>query len=198
MNRHTLVGITAAALVGGLLFGVSAQADEIVEAKPTAASAQKQRAIAAERASRSKGARLGEADLEERVAEAKRLEAERKAAEEKARAEARARAAAEKKKAEAAATAKKNKAVKTAPNYASGSTVWDRLAKCESGGNWAINTGNGYYGGLQFSLSSWRGVGGSGYPHQASRAEQIKRGQILQSRGGWGHWPACSKKLGLR
>lgn len=85
-----------------------------------------------------------------------------------------------------------------APNYASGNTVWDRLAACESGGNWAINTGNGYYGGLQFSLSSWRGVGGSGYPHEASREEQIARGQMLQSRGGWGHWPACSAKLGLR
>ena len=80
---------------------------------------------------------------------------------------------------------------------ASGS-VWDRLAACESGGNWSINTGNGYYGGLQFSLSSWRGVGGSGYPHQASKAEQIRRAEILRSSGGWGHWPACSAKLGLR
>lgn len=76
--------------------------------------------------------------------------------------------------------------------------VWDRLAACESGGNWSINTGNGYYGGLQFSLSSWRGVGGSGYPHQASKAEQIRRAEILRSSGGWGHWPACSAKLGLR
>lgn len=83
-------------------------------------------------------------------------------------------------------------------NYADGGTVWDRLAACESGGNWAINTGNGYYGGLQFSLSSWRGVGGSGYPHQASREEQIARGEMLRARGGWGHWPACSAKLGLR
>lgn len=84
-----------------------------------------------------------------------------------------------------------------APAVAGGS-VWDSLAACESGGNWAINTGNGYYGGLQFSLSSWRGVGGSGLPSQASREEQIMRGQMLQSRGGWGHWPACSAKLGLR
>lgn len=85
-----------------------------------------------------------------------------------------------------------------APNYASGNSVWDRLAACESGGNWSINTGNGYYGGLQFSLSSWRGVGGSGYPHQASREEQIRRGEMLRASGGWGHWPACSAKLGLR
>ena len=77
-------------------------------------------------------------------------------------------------------------------------SVWDQLARCASGGNWAINTGNGYYGGLQFSLSSWRGVGGTGYPHQASREEQIARGEMLRARGGWGHWPSCSAKLGLR
>lgn len=76
--------------------------------------------------------------------------------------------------------------------------VWDRLAACESGGNWAINTGNGYYGGLQFSLSSWQAVGGTGYPHQASKAEQIARAEILLSKQGWGAWPACSAKLGLR
>jgi hypothetical protein len=76
--------------------------------------------------------------------------------------------------------------------------VWDRLAACESGGNWSINTGNGYYGGLQFSLSSWRAVGGSGYPHRASRAEQIRRGRRLKARQGWGAWPSCSGKLGLR
>lgn len=82
-------------------------------------------------------------------------------------------------------------------NYALGSSVWDGLAKCEAGGNWAINTGNGYYGGLQFSLSSWRSVGGNGYPHQASREEQITRGQMLQARSGWGAWPSCAAKLGL-
>lgn len=76
--------------------------------------------------------------------------------------------------------------------------VWDSLARCESGGNWAINTGNGYYGGLQFTASTWKSVGGSGLPHQASREEQIMRGQILQARSGWGQWPACTKKLGLR
>ena len=83
-------------------------------------------------------------------------------------------------------------------NYSAGNgSVWDRLAACEAGGNWAINTGNGYYGGLQFSLSSWRGVGGSGLPSDASREEQIMRGQMLQARSGWGAWPACSAKLGL-
>lgn len=76
--------------------------------------------------------------------------------------------------------------------------VWDRLAQCEAGGNWAINTGNGYYGGLQFTLGSWRAVGGTGYPHQASREEQIARGEMLLARQGWGAWPACTAKLGLR
>jgi LysM repeat protein len=79
---------------------------------------------------------------------------------------------------------------------ASGS-VWDDLAACESGGNWAINTSNGFYGGLQFTLASWQAVGGTGMPNEASREEQINRGQILQARGGWGNWPACSAKLGL-
>ena len=83
-------------------------------------------------------------------------------------------------------------------NFAGGSTVWDALARCESGGNWAINTGNGYYGGLQFSASTWHSVGGTGLPHQHSREEQIRRGQILQSRAGWGQWPHCSAQLGLR
>lgn len=77
-------------------------------------------------------------------------------------------------------------------------SVWDRLAQCESGGNWSINTGNGFYGGLQFTLDSWRWVGGSGYPHHASKAEQIKRAEILLSRQGWQAWPSCSRQLGLR
>jgi hypothetical protein len=76
--------------------------------------------------------------------------------------------------------------------------MWERLAQCESGGNWSINTGNGYYGGLQFSLSSWQWVGGSGYPHRASRAEQIHRAEILLSRQGWNAWPSCSRQLGFR
>lgn len=76
--------------------------------------------------------------------------------------------------------------------------AWDQLASCESGGNWSTNTGNGYYGGLQFSLSSWRAVGGSGYPHQASKSEQIARAEMLKARQGWGAWPSCSSKLALR
>ena len=74
--------------------------------------------------------------------------------------------------------------------------AWDRLAQCESGGNWHIDTGNGYYGGLQFSLSSWQAVGGTGYPHEHSRETQITMGQRLHAQGGWGHWPGCARKLG--
>jgi uncharacterized protein YabE (DUF348 family) len=85
-----------------------------------------------------------------------------------------------------------------AANYASGGTVWDSLAQCESGGNWAINTGNGYYGGLQFNLQTWQGYGGPGYPHEASRETQIAIATKLRdANGGYGAWPSCSAKLGL-
>jgi uncharacterized protein YabE (DUF348 family) len=77
-------------------------------------------------------------------------------------------------------------------------SVWDRLAECESGGNWSINTGNGFYGGLQFSLGTWRAYGGTGMPHEASRATQIAIAQRVQADVGWGAWPACSSRLGLR
>ena len=81
-----------------------------------------------------------------------------------------------------------------------GNSVWDDLAKCESGGNWAINTGNGYYGGLQFSLPTWQGYGGSefaAYPHEATREEQIIVAERLRAARGFSPWPACSAKLGL-
>jgi hypothetical protein len=93
--------------------------------------------------------------------------------------------------------AAEEEAAERAASAAERARIWDALADCESGGNWSINTGNGYYGGLQFSLSSWRAVGGSGYPHQHSKAEQIARGERLQDLQGWGAWPACSRKLGL-
>jgi uncharacterized protein YabE (DUF348 family) len=66
--------------------------------------------------------------------------------------------------------------------------VWDKIAACESGGNWHINTGNGYYGGLQFSAATWKSVGGPGLPHENSREIQIKYAKILQARSGWGQW----------
>ena len=81
-----------------------------------------------------------------------------------------------------------------------GDTVWDALAQCESGGNWAINTGNGYYGGLQFSLATWQAYGGSAYaayPHEATREEQIAVAERLRAARGYQPWPACRVKLGL-
>ena len=83
-----------------------------------------------------------------------------------------------------------------AANAVDGAT-WDALAQCESGGNWSINTGNGFYGGLQFTQQSWNGVGMSGSPVNATRAQQIEAGERLLAIQGWGAWPACSAKLGL-
>jgi uncharacterized protein YabE (DUF348 family) len=90
-----------------------------------------------------------------------------------------------------------------APSVGTGTaaTVWDRLATCESGGNWQADTGNGYYGGIQFDRQTWRANGGADYAplaSQATREEQIAVAQkVRDSRGGYGAWPACSRKLGL-
>ena len=89
------------------------------------------------------------------------------------------------------------KSVATA-NFAGGNSVWDHLAQCEAGGNWATNTGNGYYGGLQFSLGTWQAYGGSGLPSNASRETQIAIAtKIRNASGGYGAWPACAASLGL-
>ncbi len=77
---------------------------------------------------------------------------------------------------------------------------WDALAQCESGGDWSINTGNGFHGGLQFSPSTWNGYGGqefAPYAYQASREEQIVVGERVLAGQGWGAWPSCSSQLGL-
>ena len=77
---------------------------------------------------------------------------------------------------------------------------WDRLAQCESGGNWAINTGNGFQGGLQFAPSTWAGFGGTQFAptaDQATREQQIYVAEKVLASQGWGAWPACSAKLGL-
>jgi len=66
-----------------------------------------------------------------------------------------------------------------------------RIARCESGLRWHIATGNGYFGGLQFSLRSWLAVGGRGYPHHATALEQKYRGVRLSRIQGWGAWPRC-------
>ena len=77
-------------------------------------------------------------------------------------------------------------------------SAWDKLAQCESGGNWKINTGNGYSGGLQFSLSTWRAFGGGGSAHNASRAQQIAVAERVLAAQGWNAWPPCSRKTGVR
>ncbi|MEV0934688.1 transglycosylase family protein [Streptomyces phaeochromogenes] len=82
---------------------------------------------------------------------------------------------------------------------AADSGVWDRIAQCESGGNWHINTGNGYYGGLQFSAGTWRAYGGSAYAStadKASKAQQIAVATKVQRGQGWGAWPTCSSRAG--
>ena len=94
-------------------------------------------------------------------------------------------------------SSRRSTATRSAAAPASGS-VWDRLAQCESGGNWGINTGNGYSGGLQFAQGTWAANGGSGSAHNASRAEQIRVAERVRASQGWGAWPACSAKLGLR
>ena len=83
---------------------------------------------------------------------------------------------------------------------AAGAGPWDRLASCESGGNWHINTGNGYYGGVQFADGTWDGWGGERYASRAdlaTKAEQIVIAAKLVENSGWGSWPACSSRLGL-
>ncbi|KHF44176.1 transglycosylase family protein [Saccharomonospora viridis] len=74
------------------------------------------------------------------------------------------------------------------------SVNWDAIAECESGGDWSINTGNGYYGGLQFKLSTWQAYGGTGMPHEASREEQIAVAERVLQGQGIGAWPVCGPK----
>jgi resuscitation-promoting factor RpfA len=87
-----------------------------------------------------------------------------------------------------------------APAEAATTTVWDRVAKCESGGNWKINTGNGFYGGVQFSASTWKAYGGKTYgsqAHLATKAEQIAIARRVLAGQGPGAWPTCSRRAGL-
>ena len=92
-------------------------------------------------------------------------------------------------------------ATKSYPSVAASGDVWDQLARCESSGNWAINTGNSFYGGLQFTAGTWTNHGGGLYAPRAdlaSREQQIDIAQRVLASQGWGAWPACSAKLGLR
>jgi len=84
------------------------------------------------------------------------------------------------------------------PPVRSGAT-WDRLASCEAGGNWAINTGNGFYGGVQFDQNTWERSGGLRYAPRAdlaTREEQIAVAEVTRARQGWGAWPVCGARLG--
>ena len=86
------------------------------------------------------------------------------------------------------------------PAVSNGST-WDAIAHCEATGNWAINTGNGFYGGLQFTQGTWAGFGGTEYAPRAdlaTREQQIAVAEKVQAAQGWGAWPACTSKLGMR
>jgi uncharacterized protein YabE (DUF348 family) len=86
------------------------------------------------------------------------------------------------------------------PEVAQGDT-WDALSRCEAGGNWAINTGNGFYGGVQFDQNTWERNGGLRYAQRAdlaTREEQIAIAEVTRARQGWGAWPVCSGRLGVR
>ena len=85
----------------------------------------------------------------------------------------------------------------SAPAQAASGGVWDKVAECESGGDWHINTGNGYYGGLQFSQQTWEAFGGEGKPHNASKKEQISVAQETLKVQGPGAWPVCGDEAGL-
>ena len=96
---------------------------------------------------------------------------------------------------------KKPEAGGAAPPAVADGSVWDSIAQCEATGNWAINTGNGFSGGLQFTPSTWAGFGGTAYAPeawQATREQQIAVAEKVQAAQGWGAWPACTAKLGLR
>jgi ABC-type transport system substrate-binding protein len=88
-----------------------------------------------------------------------------------------------------------------APASATTMRTWSRLAKCESGGRWHINTGNGEYGGLQIAGGTWRAFGGKRYaalPSRASKRQQIRVAGRIKRHQGWGAWPTCSRRIGVR
>lgn len=88
-----------------------------------------------------------------------------------------------------------------APAQADSRDQWDRLAQCESSGNWRANTGNGYYGGLQFSHRTWKAFGGGTYAgtaNHATRPQQIAIAEKVLRVQGWKAWPTCSRRAGVR
>lgn len=90
-----------------------------------------------------------------------------------------------------------NNKAKSTPASPGDGSVWDKLAQCESGGRWNVNTGNGYYGGLQFNYSTWGGYGGYATADLAPKEIQIQKAEEIRARRGFSPWPACASKLGL-
>ena len=76
--------------------------------------------------------------------------------------------------------------------------IWQRLRNCEAGGRYDRNSGNGYYGAYQFAAGTWRSLGYKGLPHQAPPEIQDEAARKLQARSGWGQWPACARRIGVR
>ena len=88
--------------------------------------------------------------------------------------------------------------VGTGADPSASADVWAKLRKCESGGRYDINSGNGYYGAYQFAAKTWTKLGYEGLPHQAAPEVQDEAARKLQTKAGWGQWPACSRRLGLK
>ena len=133
-------------------------------------------------------------DLRKRGADARRADARRAAARRAAAAQRAAERAAARQAAQQQQPPTTDPAPSQAPPAASGAVNWDAIAQCESGGNWSINTGNGYYGGLQFTQQTWEANGGLTYAPRAdlaSRAAQIAVAEKVYAAGGLGAWPVC-------
>jgi resuscitation-promoting factor RpfB len=170
--------------------------DAYTEAKTFQATAQK---IATDQRMAEIAAQRAAAAAAEKARLAAEAEAARKAAAEKAaiqKAERAQRLAAER----AARLAAKPPvlAAAAAPTDGYKNDVWTRLRNCESGGRYDRNSGNGFYGAYQFHPRTWRGLGYPGLPHQASPEMQDEAARRLQARSGWGQWPACSRRIGVR
>jgi hypothetical protein len=102
-------------------------------------------------------------------------------------------------RAEAARASRSARRVSATPVAAVGGDVWGALARCESGGNpRAVGGGGRYFGAFQFSLGSWHAAGMSGNPVDYDYGTQVAAAQRLQARSGWGQWPHCARRLGLR